>query len=69
MLEVKDLHKYYGSFHAVRGIGFDVARLRPDPDFRQGDGAAEFGGGRRAHHLACPAIMSAASHCASMVDA
>ncbi len=26
MLEVRDLHKYYGSFHAVRGIGFDVAR-------------------------------------------
>ena len=26
MLEVRDLHKYYGSFHAVRGISFDVAR-------------------------------------------
>jgi ABC-2 type transport system ATP-binding protein len=24
MLEVKDLHKFYGSFHAVRGISFDV---------------------------------------------
>ncbi|MFT7618927.1 MAG: ABC-2 type transport system ATP-binding protein [Planctomycetota bacterium] len=26
MLEVRDLHKYYGAFHAVRGISFDVAR-------------------------------------------
>lgn len=25
MLEVKDLHKMYGSFHAVRGITFDVS--------------------------------------------
>ncbi len=26
MLEVRDLHKYYGAFHAVRGISFDVAK-------------------------------------------
>ncbi|MEE9392964.1 MAG: ATP-binding cassette domain-containing protein [Planctomycetota bacterium] len=24
MLEIKDLHKFYGSFHAVKGISFDV---------------------------------------------
>ena len=24
MLEVRDLHKFYGSFHAVRGVTFDV---------------------------------------------
>ena len=26
MLEVKDLHKFYGPFHAVRGVSFSVAR-------------------------------------------
>ena len=26
MLEVKDLHKFYGSFHAVRGLSFHVDR-------------------------------------------
>ncbi len=26
MLSVRDLHKFYGPFHAVRGISFDVAR-------------------------------------------